>query len=218
MVEKRARQSRSKTKTMLTVFFDWEGVVHHKYAPLGQTINKEYYLGALCWLRDTILWKWPQLWTTGDWQLHQGNTPTHASYLVQSFLVKHQVTQVTQPPYSLDFISHDFWFFPRLKSPLKGKRFQAINKIQENMMSQLMVILTKDFAECFEQWKRHKEVPGCLLWRGLRCHFPIYSVSCILYLVRLMSLFHITWLDTFSTGLVHILDRMASEDCIIVRK
>ena len=49
------------------------------------------------------LWKlfgWfrrPQLWATGDWQLHHNNVPAHASHLVQSFLVKHQITQVLQP-------------------------------------------------------------------------------------------------------------------------
>ena len=37
-----------------------------------------------------------QLWATGDWQLHHHNAPAHASRLVQSFLVKHQITQVTQ--------------------------------------------------------------------------------------------------------------------------
>ena len=52
------------------------------------------------------LWKpfgWfrrPQLWATGDWQLHQDNMPTHISHLLQSFLVKHGITQVTQPLYS----------------------------------------------------------------------------------------------------------------------
>ena len=50
-----------------------------------------------------------------------------------------------------------FCLFPKLKSPSKGKRFQIINKIQENMMGQLMAIPTKDFAKCFEQWKRHWE-------------------------------------------------------------
>ena len=49
---KKAWQSHSKIKTMLTVFFDWEGVVHHEYAPPGQTINKEPYLNVLYWLRD----------------------------------------------------------------------------------------------------------------------------------------------------------------------
>ena len=36
----RAGQSYSKIKTMLTVFFDLEGVVHHEYAPPGKIISK----------------------------------------------------------------------------------------------------------------------------------------------------------------------------------
>ena len=76
---------------------------------------------------------------------------------MQSFLAKHQITQVTQPDYSPDLVPCDFWLFPKLKSPLKGKRFQTIIEIQENMMGPLMAIPTKDFAECSEQWKRHWE-------------------------------------------------------------
>ena len=34
----------------------------------------------------------------------------------------------------------DFWLFPKLKSLLKGKRFQIVDEIQENMMEQLMAI------------------------------------------------------------------------------
>ena len=41
---KKVQQSCSKFKTMLTVFFDWEGVVHHEYTPAGPTINKQYHL------------------------------------------------------------------------------------------------------------------------------------------------------------------------------
>ena len=51
---KKVQQSCSKVKTMLTVLFDWEGVVHHEYIPSGQTINKEYYLHVLHRLRDAI--------------------------------------------------------------------------------------------------------------------------------------------------------------------
>ena len=51
---KKAGQSHSKIKTTLTMFFDWEGVGHHKYAPAGQIINKEYYLNVLHWLRDAL--------------------------------------------------------------------------------------------------------------------------------------------------------------------
>ena len=64
-----------------------------------------------------------------DGQLHNDNVPTHESCLVQSF----GETQVTQPPYSPDLAFCDFWLFPKLKSPLKEKRFQTIDDIQENM-------------------------------------------------------------------------------------
>ena len=33
------------------------------------------------------------------------------------------------------------------------------------------------------------EVPRCLRWRGLRHHFQIYNISCILYLLQWTSLF-----------------------------
>ena len=46
------------------------------------------------------------------------------------FLTKHQITQVTQPHYSPYLVPCNFWLFPKLKSPLKGKRFQTIYEIE----------------------------------------------------------------------------------------
>ena len=80
---------------MLIVFFDCEGGVHHKNTPPGQTINKEYYLNVPQ-LRYAIQRKHPQLQATHDWQLHH-NAPTHASRLLQRFLAKYHITQVTAP-------------------------------------------------------------------------------------------------------------------------
>ena len=110
---------------------------------------------------NILLWKllgWfrrPHLWASGDWQLHHDKVPTRKSHLVQRLLAKHQITQVTQPLYNPDLVPCDFWLFPKLKSPLKGKRFQTIDEIQEHTMGQLMAIPTQDFTECFGQWKRH---------------------------------------------------------------
>ena len=39
---KKARKVRSNVKLMLTCFFDSSSILHHEYAPAGQTINKEY--------------------------------------------------------------------------------------------------------------------------------------------------------------------------------
>ena len=67
-----------------------------------------------------------ELWATGDEQLHHDNASAHAACLKQNFLVKYQITQVTQPPYSPDLGPCDFWLFPKLKSVLKGKRFREL--------------------------------------------------------------------------------------------
>ena len=77
----------------------------------------------------------------GNWWL-AASQDTHASHLVQISLAKHQITQVTQPHYSPDLAPRDFWLFPKLKSPLKGKRFQTVDEIQENMTGWLMAVWT----------------------------------------------------------------------------
>ena len=109
---------------------------------------------------------------------------------MQSFLVKHQILQVTQPPYGPDFTPCDSQFFPKLKSPLKGKRFQTDHEIKENTSGQLMAIRT--------------------VW-GLKVHTlkeseaSLSYVQCVLYIVYSsinVSSFHIASLDTFWTDLV----------------
>ena len=82
----------------------------------------------------------PRAMGNGDWQLHHNDVAAHASRLRQSVLVIYQTTQETQLHYRQDLVPCYFWLFPKLKSPMKGKRFQTVSEIQENMMEQLMVI------------------------------------------------------------------------------
>lgn len=150
---KKARQSRSNVKSLLIVFFYCEGVVHHEYAPRGQTINKEYYLEVLKRLRDAIRRKRHQLWSSGDWLLHHDNVPAHASNLVQQYLTKHKVVQLRQPPYSPDVAPCDFWLFPRLKMPLIGHRFDDKETVGTNTTNALKAISKNEFQDCFQKWK-----------------------------------------------------------------
>ena len=57
---------------------------------------------------------------------------------------------------------------------------------------------------CCSWWQPKElcEVPRCLLWRGLRHHRPMYNVSCILYLLQLMSLFFVLvgWISSRQTS------------------
>jgi len=99
---KKARQVWSNVKLMLTIFFDYRGVVHQEYAPQGQNINKEYYLEVLRRFRDAVRRKRPDLWAAGTWDLHHDNAPAHSSQLIQTFLAKHNIPVVRQAPYSPD--------------------------------------------------------------------------------------------------------------------
>ena len=118
----------------------------------------------------------------GNWWL--AASLQQGACLLQSFMVKREIIQVTQPACSPHLTPYDFCLFPKLKSPLRGKRFQTIDEIQENMMGQLMAIPAKDFAVFWtveETLEEVCEVMVWLLWRGLRGHCPRYNVSCIFF-------------------------------------
>jgi len=74
---KKARQSHSTTKSMLIVFFDIQGIVHHEFVPEGQNMNAEFYCNVLRRLREDIRRKRLELWCTGNWLLHDDNAPSH---------------------------------------------------------------------------------------------------------------------------------------------
>ena len=128
----------------------------------------------------------PQLWATGDWQLHLDYVPARAPCLLQSFLAKHQITQVTQPHYSPYLAPCDFWLFPKLKSPWKGKIFQTIDEIQGNTMGELMAIGRTVWGPKVPTLKGDE--------------VPLPHVQCFLYLVYSptnVSIFHTTWLGNW---------------------
>ena len=86
--------------------------------------------------------------------LHSDNAPAHASLLIREFLTKHQTTVVPQPPYSPDLSPADFFLFPKLKSSLKGRRFQAVEEIEENLIMDLRAIPQNTFQDAFQNWKK----------------------------------------------------------------
>ena len=94
-------------------------------------------------------------------------------------------------PHSPDLVPGNFCLFPKLKSPLKGKRFQIINEIQENTTGQLMAIGRTVWGS---------KVPTL---KGTEA--SLSYVQCFLYLVPSsvnVSNFHSTWLDTFCINFI----------------
>ena len=150
---KKIRQSRSQIKVLLTVFFDYRGVVHHEYLPYGSTVTKEYYTGVLKRLRDAVRRKRRELWKDKSWVLHHDNAPAHTSLMVSKFLKKHSIPVLPQPPYSPDLAPCDFYLFKKLKTPMKGKRFDTREDIMKTATEALYLIPKNEFQKCFEDLK-----------------------------------------------------------------
>ena len=137
---RKARMSRSKMKMILVVFFDWKGIFKHEVVPRGQMVNKQLYEDILARLRDAVRKKRSEMWENQTWMLHHNNAPAHASLLILSYLAKHQTSVVPHSHYSPDLAPADFFLFPKLKTTLKGSRFQIIEEIQENTIRELRAI------------------------------------------------------------------------------
>ena len=158
---KKAWMSRSVIKVFLVVFFDWKGIVHHEIVPRGQMVNKHLYQEVLARLRDAVRRKKPELWENQTWMLHHDNAPAHTSLVNRSYMAKYQTSVVPHPPYSPDLAPADFFLFPKLKTTLKGYRFQTIGGIQENAIRELPAITESAFQEAFQQWRER-----CITSRG----------------------------------------------------
>ncbi|KAJ4433779.1 hypothetical protein ANN_16091 [Periplaneta americana] len=112
-------------ESMQPVFFDSQGLMHHEFIPEGRTVTKELYVETLRRLWDAVRRKRPEKWVENNWFLMHDNAPAHRAIIVKNFLARHNITALDHPPYSPDLSPPDYFLFPRLKSHLKGRRFNA---------------------------------------------------------------------------------------------
>jgi len=151
---KKARQSRSATKSTLIVFFNFRGIVHHKFVPEGQTVNAKFYYDVLHRLREDIRQKWPELWCAGNQLLHDDNAPSHRALTTREFLAHKGIITLLRLPYSPDLAPCNFFLFPKMKLQLKGRRFDRVEEMQRESQNVLGTLREQDFQHAFQQQQR----------------------------------------------------------------
>ena len=140
--------STPKFKVMLIVFFDIRGVKYIVCVPEGQTGNQAYSKNVLTNLRERVRRRRPDMWKNASWILHHDNALS-----VKRYLAKNNIPVMEHPPYSPDLAPCDFFLFPKIKSALKGTRFESVDAVKANATQLLNSLTQDDLQHCFQKWK-----------------------------------------------------------------
>ena len=114
---------------------------------------------------EEIRQKCIELWKIQSWIVHHDNATAHASNLVLKVLAKNKTLILPQSLSSTDMAPADFFLFPKLKTPIKSKRFATIEETKKNSKQSCW----RYQKACFRIILRDGKITviyGRLIWRG----------------------------------------------------
>jgi hypothetical protein len=118
--------SKSQMKITLITSFDIKGTVQYDFIPHAQTVNQAHFMEILKSLLEAVRRKRPELWTN-DWILHHDIAPAQGALCQwpKNRLLKGKTHHI-----SLILFRMASGCFKKIKSALKGRRFQDTEDIQ----------------------------------------------------------------------------------------
>ncbi len=137
---------------MLSVFWDYHGLIKVDFADSSTKINAEYYTALLNEARR--LRRKPR--GTPLFFLHD-NAPIHTANLTVQAVTGCGFTQLQHPPYSPDLAPSDFWLFKYLKKHLAGRRFTTREEVAQEVQSFFANQEPKFYADAFLELVRRWE-------------------------------------------------------------
>jgi transposase len=72
--------------------------------------------------------------------LFHDNARPHTAVSIKQFLSKQGISELNNPPYSPDLSPPDFFLFPKIKSTLKGRKFEDTEDIKRNVTNELLAL------------------------------------------------------------------------------
>ena len=138
-------------------FFDIRGVIYIDWVPEGKTVNQVYYKNVLTTFRERVPRRRPDMWKNAWWILHHDNVPAQNALSVKRYLGKNNIPVMELPPYSPDLAPCDIFLFPKVKSALKGTRFESVNEVKAKATQLLNSTAQDDLQHSFQKWKIRME-------------------------------------------------------------
>ena len=148
-------------KVMLSVWWDFKGIVYFELLPRNQTINSNVYCRQLMKL-DKEMKEIGQ-----NWQLvifHQDNARPHTSLITRKTLLELGWEVMPHPPYSPDLASSDYHLFRLLQNHLDKKTFDSNEAFKNDLIhffaSKNQTFYERGIMKLTERWQKVIEQNG----------------------------------------------------------
>lgn len=149
------RREQSKVKQMMIFAYDYIGIILADAVPVGQTVNKEYYADFISKkLRNALRRKRPNLQPL---ILHD-NARCHTAQTVVETLDNLNWEVLPHPAYSPDLSPPDFHLFPKLKEPMRGKRYSTLDELSAAVKTRIRAMNTEGTEDIFKLTQRWESV------------------------------------------------------------
>ena len=152
---------------MLSVWWDFKGIVYFELLPRNQTINSHVYCRQLMKLDKEIEEKRPELVTRKGVIFHQDNARPDRSLVTRKKLLELGWEVMPRPPYGSDLAPSDYHLFRSLQNHLNGKSFDS-NEAIKNEFIQFFASKNQTFYESgimklTERWQKVIEHNGTMV-------------------------------------------------------
>ncbi|CAK9802842.1 Histone-lysine N-methyltransferase SETMAR [Anthophora quadrimaculata] len=121
-------------KIMLSIWWDYKGVVYFELLPNNQTINSDVYCQELMKLEETIKEKRPELANRKGIVFHHDNARPHTSLATRTKLLELGWEVMSHPPYSPDLAPSDYHLFRSLQNFLNGNNFSNNDDLKSHLV------------------------------------------------------------------------------------
>lgn len=120
-------------KIMLSVWWDFKGVIYYELLPSGKTIDSTVYCSQLTKLNQAIRTKRPELANRKGVVFHHDNARPHTSLTTRNKLLRLGWDVLPHPPYSPDLAPSDYHLFRSLQNSMNGKTFKDEEAVKNHL-------------------------------------------------------------------------------------
>lgn len=121
-------------KVMITVFWNYEGVIWFDFLDKGKTMDSDFYCEQLDHMHDVMKQKYYSLYNRKSIKLQHDNARPHVSLKVKNKLAEMDAIEVLcHPPYSPDLAPSDYYLFRSMAHFLVGRDFNTSEELRKGV-------------------------------------------------------------------------------------